>query len=123
MSRPPARPSRFEPTWRRLGAGTAGLFLVLVAFLAGRMRAGADSALATGRSTQGRLPPAQVAPPQSPGDDPSSGNGYGSDPYGGGHDGSDSGDPDGYDGDGSDGDGGATQSVPSDPNPPATHAS
>jgi hypothetical protein len=110
MSRPPARPSRFEPTWRRLGAGTAGLFLVLVAFLAGRMRAGADSALATSRSTAGRLPPAQVAPPQSQGDDPSYG-GYGSGPD----------DPYAPYGDGSGG--GGTQSAPTDPNPPATHAS
>ena len=32
-------------TWRRLGSGTAALFLVIGAFLAGRVRGGTDPAL------------------------------------------------------------------------------
>src|SRR5689334_907307 len=97
---PRPRVSRFEPTWRRLGAGTAGLFLVIVAFLAGRMRAGADPALATSTSNRAQQPPAQLAPPQAQPDP-----GYGDPAYG---------DPYGDEG---------AQSAPADPNPPTTHAS
>ena len=34
-----------QPTWRRLAAGTGALFLVILAFLAGRVRGGNDPAL------------------------------------------------------------------------------
>jgi hypothetical protein len=37
--------TRWQPTWGRLGAGTGALFLVILAFLAGRVRAGHDPAL------------------------------------------------------------------------------
>jgi hypothetical protein len=50
-------------SWRRLTAGTVGLFLIILAFLAGQLRAGGDPAL--GRSaaqTQTRTAPAQPAP-------------------------------------------------------------
>jgi hypothetical protein len=66
--------SRWEPTWRRLIGSTVVLFLVILAFLVGRVRSGADPALA-GSATR----PAQQAPalnngngvdPQSQGVDP-----------------------------------------------------
>jgi hypothetical protein len=37
--------TRWQPTWGRLGAGTGALFLVILAFLAGRVRGGHDPAL------------------------------------------------------------------------------
>jgi hypothetical protein len=39
--------TRWQPTWGRLGAGTGALFLVILAFLAGRVRGGHDPALRT----------------------------------------------------------------------------
>ncbi len=42
-SSPPAR----RPSWRRLLVGTTVVFLVVLAFLAGRLRAGLDPAQAT----------------------------------------------------------------------------
>jgi hypothetical protein len=39
--------TRWQPTWGRLGAGTGALFLVILAFLAGRVRGGHDPALHT----------------------------------------------------------------------------
>ena len=65
-----------EPTWRRLVGSTVVLFLVILAFLVGRVRAGADPGLA-GRTT----PVTQSAPPatqqqqQQPSVDPNSGGG------------------------------------------------
>src|SRR4051794_22886540 len=50
-------------SWRRLAAGTVGLFLIILAFLAGQLRAGADPAI--GRSaaqTQTQTTPAQPDP-------------------------------------------------------------
>jgi hypothetical protein len=50
-------------SWRRLAAGTVGLFLIILAFLAGQLRAGADPAV--GRSaaqTQTQTAPAQPRP-------------------------------------------------------------
>jgi len=56
--------SRWEPTWRRLIGSTVVLFAVILAFLVGRVRSGADPALA---GTSAR--PAQQAPLNS-GSDP-----------------------------------------------------
>jgi hypothetical protein len=47
----------WEPTWRRLIGSTVVLFAVILAFLVGRVRSGADPALA-GSTTR----PAQQAP-------------------------------------------------------------
>lgn len=75
----------WQPTWRRLIGSTVVLFLVILALLVGRVRSGADPALA-GSSAR----PAQQAPaldnggsssgngsadPQSQGVDPSTGGG------------------------------------------------
>jgi hypothetical protein len=49
--------SWWEPTWRRLIGSTAVLFLVILAFLVGRVRSGADPALAGSAAR-----PAQQAP-------------------------------------------------------------
>src|SRR5919197_5273077 len=63
--------SRWAPSWRRLAGSTAVLFLVILAFLVGRVRAGADPGLA--RETT-RATPQQSAPsgndPRSSGSDP-----------------------------------------------------
>ena len=67
----------WEPTWRRVVGSTVVLFVVILAFLVGRVRAGADPGLA-GRTT----PVTQSAPPastqqqqQTPSIDPNSGGG------------------------------------------------
>lgn len=52
----------WEPTWRRLIGSTVVLFLVILAFLVGRVRAGADPALAGSAAR-----PAQRAPAPSTG--------------------------------------------------------
>jgi hypothetical protein len=55
MSRSP-----WEPTWRRLAGTTVVLFAVILAFLAGRVRAGADPGLRSGATqTQTQTQPAQ----------------------------------------------------------------
>jgi hypothetical protein len=46
----PNTPRRRQPTWRRLAGGSLGLFFVVLAFLAGRMGAGADPALSDSKS-------------------------------------------------------------------------
>jgi hypothetical protein len=72
------------PSWRRLVGGTVVLFVVILAFLVGRVRAGADPGLAR-EATRARQP--QSAPPFSgsggsgSGVDPPSGQGV--DPQGG----------------------------------------
>jgi hypothetical protein len=78
----------YEPTWRRLIGSTVVLFLVILAFLVGRVRSGADPALA-GSTTR----PAQQAPalnggpsgngfdPQNQGVDPSQGQVDPNDPF------------------------------------------
>jgi hypothetical protein len=80
MSTEPRTDSWWEPTWARLVGSTVVLFLVILAFLVGRVRAGADPGLA--RETK-RAAPAQqqqVAPPATGSDaDPT-------DPFGGGQD-------------------------------------
>jgi hypothetical protein len=60
MSTRPRTDSWWEPTWQRLAAGTLVLFLVIMAFLVGRVRAGTDPGLA--RETTGTPAPGQVAP-------------------------------------------------------------
>jgi hypothetical protein len=57
----------YEPTWRRLIASTFVLFAVILAFLVGRVRAGADPALAGSTAR-----PAQQAPATGNGFDPQS---------------------------------------------------
>jgi hypothetical protein len=59
-----------RPSWRPLLAGTVGLFLIILAFLAGQLRAGGDPALgrpsaATQQTQDQRQIPQQTAPPQS----------------------------------------------------------
>ena len=66
MSRSP-----WEPTWRRLAATTAVLFTIILAFLAGRVRAGADpglrsSAAQTPTQTQTQTPSQTESQPQQP---------------------------------------------------------
>src|SRR5437763_16338988 len=71
-------------SWRPLAAGTVALFLIVLAFLAGQRRAGADPALRRSAATQPATPPAQTqpaSPPAQPGAGPDSGGGDGSDPY------------------------------------------
>jgi hypothetical protein len=80
---PPAAGARFEPTWKRIAGSTAVLFLVILAFLVGRVRAGADPGLrTTGSTTPAQLAPNRIVPPAS---DPQSGSGAdpqdGSDPF------------------------------------------
>jgi len=61
-----------RPSWRPLVAGTFGLFLVILAFLAGQLKAGADPALGRGNAAtqqaerqqpQQQQPQQQTAPP------------------------------------------------------------
>ena len=63
-----------EPTWRRLVGSTVVLFLVILAFLVGRVRAGADPGLAreATQATQQTAPPAagSGSAPQARGGDP-----------------------------------------------------
>ena len=92
-------------SWRRLAAGTAGLFLIVLAFLAGQLRAGADPALGRG-AAQTQTAPAQPDPSTSEDGDE---------------------DGDGDDGmlpwdDGSSGDTGPGDTLP-DAAPPTTHQS
>jgi len=58
----------WEPTWKRLLAVTAVLFVVILLFLAGRVHAGTDPALA-----RGAAPKAVETPTPEPS--------YGFDPY------------------------------------------
>jgi hypothetical protein len=67
------RPSpSWEPTWRRLVGSTVVLFVVILAFLVGRVRAGGDPGLARTATpaTQSAPPAASGAAPQSQGVDP-----------------------------------------------------
>jgi hypothetical protein len=59
MSSTPARTARWEPTWQRLVASTVVLFLVTLAFLVGRVRAGADPGLARAASQASQQPAQQ----------------------------------------------------------------
>jgi len=60
---PQPTPARFDPTWRRMAGSALVLFLVILAFLVGRVRAGADPGLAGSRTATPA--PAQTAPPSS----------------------------------------------------------
>jgi hypothetical protein len=71
MTSEPASGSGWQPTWRRVVGTTVVLFLAVLAFLVGRVRARADPGLA--RETT-RATPQQSAPsrndPRSSGSDP-----------------------------------------------------
>jgi hypothetical protein len=77
----PTSTTRFDPTWRRMAGSALVLFLVILAFLVGRVRAGVDPGLASTRAVtptpQQAAPPSQQsapAPQQAPapqGSDPS----------------------------------------------------
>ena len=59
-----ARMSSRRPSWRPLLAGTFALFLVILAFLAGQLKAGGDPALGRANAaTQQAREPRQTAPP------------------------------------------------------------
>jgi hypothetical protein len=62
----------WEPTWRRLVGTTVVLFVVILAFLVGRVRAGGDPGLARTATpaTQSAPPAASGSAPQSQGVDP-----------------------------------------------------
>ena len=75
---------RWEPTWRRVVGSTVVLFVVILAFLVGRVRAGADPGLASRTTpvTQSAPPAAsqpQPQPQQTPSIDP---NADPNDPFG-----------------------------------------
>jgi hypothetical protein len=56
----------WEPTWRRMVGSTVVLFVVILAFLVGRVRAGADPGLArTATPVPQSAPPASQSQPQS----------------------------------------------------------
>ena len=59
-----------RPSWRPLLAGTVGLFLVILAFLAGQLRSGGDPALGRSAAAQQTTQGATGAPPASSGTDP-----------------------------------------------------
>jgi hypothetical protein len=74
MSSEPASGSWWEPTWRRLAGGTVVLFVVILAFLVGRVRAGADPGLvreASPARQQQSAPPASGSGVDPQGADPS----------------------------------------------------
>jgi hypothetical protein len=58
MTRQRATSAWWEPTWQRVVGSTVVLFVVILAFLVGRVRAGADPGLARTAS-----PAVQTAPP------------------------------------------------------------
>ena len=61
----------WEPTWRRMIGSTVVLFVVILAFLVGRERAGADPGLArTATPVPQSAPPATQSQPQTPSVDP-----------------------------------------------------
>src|SRR3954469_14172577 len=73
LRRPLRRASRFvatvgvmQPTWRRLATGTGALFVVILAFLAGRVHGGGDPALRDAAGAQPASAPALQQDPQVP---------------------------------------------------------
>jgi hypothetical protein len=70
MSSEPASGSSWTPSWRRLVGSTVVLFVVILALLVGRVRAGADPGLAS-QTTQ--APQEQSQPQSAPGFDPGTG--------------------------------------------------
>jgi hypothetical protein len=81
MSSESAPGARWAPSWRRLVGSTAVLFLVILAFLVGRVRAGADPGLVreTAAPQQQSSPPASSGSGSGAGVDPQS---QGTDPFG-----------------------------------------
>jgi hypothetical protein len=70
-----------RPSWRPLLAGTLGLFLVILAFLAGQLKSGGDPALGrTPAAVQQTTDGSTGAPPQSGGGTDPSGGGFGTAP-------------------------------------------
>jgi hypothetical protein len=67
MTRQRATSPWWEPTWQRVVGSTVVLFVVILAFLVGRVRAGADPGLA-----RSATPVTQSAPPAASGADPQS---------------------------------------------------
>jgi hypothetical protein len=65
-------------SWRPLLAGTVGLFLIILAFLAGQLHGGGDPALRTSGSTTTEQTAPQTTPEPQQDSDPQ---GSGSDPY------------------------------------------
>ena len=81
-SEPASRPSAWEPSWRRIAGSTAVLFVVILAFLVGRVRAGADPGLAREASQARQQQAAPAAPQAQPGFDPGTGAGGTTDNFG-----------------------------------------
>jgi hypothetical protein len=82
-SEPASRPSAWEPSWRRIAGSSAVLFVVILAFLVGRVRAGADPGLAREASQARQQQSAPATPQAQPGFDPNFAdpqNGQGFDP-------------------------------------------
>jgi hypothetical protein len=80
MTRQRATSPWWEPTWQRVVGSTVVLFVVILAFLVGRVRAGADPALARSATrTVQTAPPAtqqqQLPQQQVPNADPNAGGG------------------------------------------------
>ena len=130
MSSQPRTDSWWEPTWRRLVGSTVVLFLVILALLVGRVRAGADPGLARETTRPAQIAPGPATPP-SAGTDPTDPFGQGSSDPGIDPDGNGSGDdfgnavpdpgtaPDGGGGQGVDPGDGSGQGF----YPPSTHVS
>jgi hypothetical protein len=81
-SEPASRPSAWEPSWRRIAGSTAVLFVVILAFLVGRVRAGADPGLAREASQARQQQSVPAAPQAQPGFDPGTGTGGTTDNFG-----------------------------------------
>jgi hypothetical protein len=117
MHSEPAQSPWWEPTWRRMVGSTVVLFLVILAFLVGRARAGADPGLArTTTPVQQSAPPANSAPPAQ-GVDPTDPFGQQTDP--GVAPGTSGGTTDNFGNAVPDGSGGGTHDL----DPPSTHVS
>jgi hypothetical protein len=115
MSSEPGSGSWWTPSWRRLVGSSVVLFVVILALLVGRVRAGADPGLV--RQTTQAPPPQRVEPtdPQGgQGVDPGSSSGGSTDNFGNAIP-----DDQGSSANGSDGSGQGSQS----PDPPSTHVS
>jgi hypothetical protein len=65
--------SSARPSWRPLIAGTVGLFLVILAFLAGQLRAGGDPAVGTRSTPVTQQTAPRTAPPDGFGTVPDDG--------------------------------------------------
>jgi hypothetical protein len=86
-SEPGSGPPAWEPGWRRMAGTTVVLFVVILAFLVGRVRAGADPGLAREAAQDRQQQSAPATPQTRPGFDPNSadpqsGTGGGTDNFG-----------------------------------------